>query len=77
MDKPALNAIEPTIRIVASATDAYLSGVSVPAADSYSVTTTSPSGNTFTITRDVSGNTSRSCTAAAGAGSGGCVNGTW
>jgi type IV pilus assembly protein PilA len=78
MDAAALNAIEPTIRITSSQTDAYLSGVTVPASNSYSVTATSPSGNTFTIARAADGSTSRTCTpTTTGASSGGCVGGTW
>jgi type IV pilus assembly protein PilA len=75
----ALNGIEPTIRIVASNTDAYLSAAAPSGGGTgYSVTTTSPSTNTFTITRAADGTTSRTCTpVAASAASGGCVNGTW
>src|ERR1700681_3400477 len=63
MDANALNGIEPTIRIVASNTDAYLSNVTVTGGGTgYSVTTTSPSSNTFTITRAATGTTSRTCT---------------
>jgi type IV pilus assembly protein PilA len=79
MDAAGLNAIEPTIRIVASTTDAYLSNVTVTGGGTgYSVTTTSPSTNTFTITRAADGTTSRTCTpVGAAAGSGGCVAGAW
>jgi type IV pilus assembly protein PilA len=79
MSAAGLNAIEPTIRIVASATDAYLSNVTlIGGGTGYSVTTTSPSTNTFTITRNPDGTTARTCTpVAASAASGGCVNGTW
>jgi len=76
MDAAAINAIEPTIPIVASTSHAYLSGV-VSAADNYSVTTTSVNNNTSTVTRDNAGNVTHSCTSAAGAGQGGCVGGTW
>jgi type IV pilus assembly protein PilA len=74
----ALNAIEPTISTAASTTDAYLSAAAANATgDGYSVTTNSPSGNTFTITRAANGTTSRTCTAGAGAATGGCVGGAW
>jgi type IV pilus assembly protein PilA len=77
MDAAGLNAIEPTIRIASSATDAYLSNVTVTGGGTgYSVTTTSPSANTFTITRAGNGTISRTCTGA-GARSGGCVGGAW
>ena len=44
----------------------------------YTVTATSRNGNTYTITRAVTGTTSRSCTPTCGAAnSGGCVGGSW
>ncbi len=79
MTPAALNSIEPTILTAVSATDAYLS-VAAPNAGGtgYSVTTVSPSTNTFTVTRNPDGTTARTCTpVAASAQSGGCVNGTW
>ena len=83
MDATHLNAIEPTIPIVSSTTNAWLSGVAGPGGtgtpgSGYSVTTTSVNGNTFTISRDTSGNVTHTCSVAnAGASSGGCVNSTW
>jgi type IV pilus assembly protein PilA len=79
MTGATLNAIEPTIRIVASNTDAYLSNVTVTGGGTgYSVTTTSPSTNLFTITRMATGTLSRTCTpGVVSATSGGCVGGTW
>src|ERR1700682_1412891 len=63
MDAAALNTIEPTIKTTSSTTDAYLSNVTVTGGGSgYSVTTTSPSTNTFTVTRDNTGATTRTCT---------------
>jgi type IV pilus assembly protein PilA len=78
MDATALNSIEPTIQIAAANNNAYLSGVTVPTASSYSVTSTSTSGNTYTITRNADGSTTRSCTpTTTSAASGGCVGGSW
>jgi type IV pilus assembly protein PilA len=81
MDAAALHTIEPTIPTAANPTNpaAYLSNVSVTGTnfDGYAVTTTSVNGNQFTITRGSDGTVTHSCLAAAGAGSGGCVNGTW
>jgi type IV pilus assembly protein PilA len=72
-----LNGIEPTIPIASSSTNAYLSAAAPNGGgNGYSVTTTSVSGNTFTITNNA-GVVSRSCTVAAGASAGGCVNSTW
>ena len=83
MTTSSLNGIEPTIPIVTSTSHAYLSGVAGPGGtgvpgSGYSVTTTSVSGNTFTISRDSSGNVTHTCTVGtSGASSGGCVNDTW
>jgi type IV pilus assembly protein PilA len=79
MDAAALNAIEPTISTTTSTTNAYLSAVTVTGGGTgYLVTTTSPSTNTFTVTRAADGSTSRTCTpTTTGAGSGGCVAGSW
>jgi type IV pilus assembly protein PilA len=48
-------------------------------ASTYSVSSTSnATGDSFTISRDASGNVTRTCTVGSGSGSpGGCVNGTW
>jgi hypothetical protein len=76
MDATALHAIEPTIPVASSTTNAYLSGVTSSATD-YSVTTTSVNNNTFTITRAADGTVTHSCTSAGGAAGGGCVGSTW
>ena len=68
-----LNAIEPTILTTASATNAYLSGVTEVTVEVYKVTATSTSGDTFSVKRLASGNTARECTGTKG----GCVGGTW
>lgn len=47
-------------------------------ADTYSVTVTASTGNTFTIARAANGNTSQTCTTAADDNTGGgCNGGTW
>jgi type IV pilus assembly protein PilA len=68
-----LNKIEPTIQTAASTTNAYLSAATSGAAETYEVTATSTSGDTFTVKRLASGNTERTCTGTKG----GCVNSTW
>jgi type IV pilus assembly protein PilA len=79
MDATAINSIEPTIPTTSSVSSprAWLSAVT-STNDSYSVTTTSVSGNTFTVSRDNQGNVTHTCTASGlGAPAGGCVNSTW
>jgi type IV pilus assembly protein PilA len=73
-----LQGVEPTILTAAANNDAWLSVASPVPASGYTVTATSPSGNTFTIIRDATGGTSRTCTpGTSGAASGGCVSGSW
>ncbi len=73
-----LNAYEPTIPIVSSTKEAYLSAASSTTPfTSYSVTATSTTGDTFTITRSSSGTVSRTCTFASGGNKGGCPSGSW
>ena len=77
MDAAAIHSIEPTIPIATSTTNAYLSNVT-SGSDNYSVTTTSVSGNTYTITRAADGTVTHSCLASGtGAAAGGCVGSTW
>ena len=76
MNQAALQGIEKTISTTVSTTQAYLSNV-VSASDSYTVTTTSPSGNTFSITRNSDGTTVRSCVPKTAPTFGGCVNSSW
>jgi type IV pilus assembly protein PilA len=73
----ALNAIEPTIPTANTNNNAFLSTATSPDGASYTVVATSVNNNTFTITRSSTGTVSRTCTAAAGAASGGCVGSTW
>ena len=69
-----LNTIEPTIPIVASTSNAYLSAAS-GTSNTFTVTATSTTGDTYTIARANTGTTTRSCTNAAGQTT--CVNATW
>jgi type IV pilus assembly protein PilA len=77
----ALNTIEPTIQVGAAGNNAFLdatTGVSGVTAGGYTVTSTSNSGNTYSITRSATGSTSRTCTpTTTSAASGGCVGGSW
>jgi type IV pilus assembly protein PilA len=72
-----LQTYEATIQTAAGSNNAYLSAVAgnTPSGG-YTVTTTSPSGNTFSIVRDSNGSLTRTCTPLTGI-NGGCVNGTW
>ncbi len=76
-----LKSVEPTLNDTSGST---LSGAAATGGGTgYSVVSTSSDGNTFTITRDSSGNVSRTCGASASPNSGGCLNvgsggtGTW
>jgi type IV pilus assembly protein PilA len=69
----ALQGVEPTLNDTSGAKLTAASGT----ATTYSVTSTSSNGNTFTIARDATGNVLRSCIASASPNSGGCTNGTW
>ncbi len=51
--------------------------VSGQSADSYVVTATSKSGNTFVITKNSDGTTDRSCTVGSSGNSGGCSSSSW
>jgi type IV pilus assembly protein PilA len=65
----ALAALEPTIQTAAPAP--YVSNV-VAASDSYTVTATSETGNTFSVERQSGGSFVYDCT-----GDGGCSGGDW
>jgi type IV pilus assembly protein PilA len=71
----ALSAYEATIQTSSGNNNAYLSAV-VATATTYTVTTTSTSGDTFSINRSANGGLTRTCTPSTGI-SGGCVNGSW
>jgi type IV pilus assembly protein PilA len=75
----AVAAYEATIQTTAGNGNSYLSAVSVPgigqSGNSFSVTTTSANGDTYTITRAASGQLLRTCSPS---GSGGCSSaGSW
>ncbi|MGA3361202.1 MAG: type II secretion system protein [Solirubrobacteraceae bacterium] len=57
---------EATIQTSAGSGNAYLYSVSVPTPTSYTVTTMSTTGDTYSITRSATGVITRSCTDAAG-----------
>ncbi len=61
-----LQSYEATIQSQTTASGAYLSAVSVPSGNQYSVTTTSTTSDTYTITRAQTGAISRTCTDATG-----------
>ena len=72
-----LQSYEATIQTVLGNNNAYLSSVlGNSPVGGYTVTTTSPSGNTFSIVRGSNGSLTRTCTPTTGI-KGGCVNGTW
>ena len=68
-----LQAIEPTLNDTSGARLSAATGT----ATTYSVTSTSSNGNTFTIARDASGNVTRTCTSGGSPNSGGCNAGKW
>jgi type II secretory pathway pseudopilin PulG len=71
----ALQAYESTIQTIPGGGRAYLSAV-VATSDSYSVTSTSTSGDTFSVKRSSTGALTSTCTPSHGT-RGNCVNGSW
>ncbi len=71
-----LNSYEPSIIIKATKSEAYISAAT-GTANSYTVTATSPSGDTFSIERNEKGEIARTCVAAKEVTHGGCVGGKW
>jgi type IV pilus assembly protein PilA len=69
-----LNAIEPTIPIVVSTSNAYLFAAT-GTATGFTVTAKSAIGDTYTITRAANGTTTRTCANAAPSTA--CINGSW
>jgi type IV pilus assembly protein PilA len=65
---------EATIQTSAANNNAYLSAVT-GGSNTYTVTTTSTTGDTYSINRAAAGTLTRTCTNAAGQTA--CVNGTW
>ena len=77
MTTAELNKTEPSIRIVAGASDAYLSAAT-GAKSEYSVTAKATDGNEFKITRNALGEVSRRCVSPVTiTGCGGAETGTW
>jgi type IV pilus assembly protein PilA len=79
-----LQKYEPSMRIKAEGSNAYLTSATVPATgetgtSSYQVTATAVGGHTFTIVKKAGGTVERTCTPTGktGAEGGGCQNGTW
>jgi type IV pilus assembly protein PilA len=74
--KAMLTKIEPTIPTMKSASDAWISKAS-GTLDTYTITATAePTGDTFTITRNVNGTVSRTCTVKSLSNRGGCPSAT-
>jgi type IV pilus assembly protein PilA len=70
----SLQAVEPTL---SDTSGAKLTAAAPGTGGGYSVTSTSSNGNTYTISRDASGNVTRSCTASSSPNSGGCTGNKW
>jgi type IV pilus assembly protein PilA len=74
---PELHAVEPTIGIVASTSEAYLSAASGTQGE-YSVTATSPNGDELTIKKSSSGEVTRECSSPIEkTGCSGAESGSW
>ena len=71
----ALVTYESTIQTVAGNGNAYLTGVTTPAAGGYTVTTTSTTGDTYTILRSPTGVLTRTCADVTGQTA--CAGGVW
>ena len=69
-----LNEYEPTIQTAAGNNNAYISGVAATA-NTYEITATSTSGDTFTVKRNANAEIERTCTQATG--SKGCATKSW
>jgi type IV pilus assembly protein PilA len=69
-----LASYEATIQTSAGNNNAYLSAVTA-AASTYTVTTTSTTGDTYSIARSATGTLTRTCTNSGSSTA--CVNGTW
>ena len=79
----ALQTIEPTLNDVSGSTfssaasPGTVAGGPNSAGTSYTVTSSSSDGNTYSITRHDDGTLTRSCVAPAAPNNGGCVGGAW
>ncbi len=74
-----IHTYEPTIQTTSGKGNGWLSSVSVPAANEYTVTASTPGGHTFSIHKLASGEVRRECTptGVTGSAAGGCQNGSW
>ena len=79
VDPAALNTIDNSLSLAAGAPPKpFLSAASAPTANSWTLTITSPTGNTFLIARSAAGALSFTCTVPAGNNRAGCpTGGNW
>jgi type IV pilus assembly protein PilA len=70
----ALQGVEPTLN---DTTGAVLQAPTAVTATTYTVTSKSSNGNTYSITRNADGTVTRTCVASASPNSGGCTGGKW
>jgi type IV pilus assembly protein PilA len=79
VDPAALNAIDNSLQLSAGTpAKPFLSDASAPTDNTWTLTVTSPTGNTFSISRDGNGALSYDCTVPAGQNRAGCPTGdTW
>jgi type IV pilus assembly protein PilA len=76
VDPAALNAIDNSLALAAGTpAKPFLSTASAPTDTTWTVTVTSPTGNTFTISRNATGALSYDCTVPAGNNRAGCPTG--
>jgi type IV pilus assembly protein PilA len=71
-----LTTIEPALKNTPSDTDPTLAG-NPDAADSYTISVVSKSGNTFTVARESDGTVTRTCSVPSGNNTGGCAGSSW
>ena len=69
-----LQTVEPTLNDTSGAS---LQAPTAVTATTYTVTSNSKSGNTYSITRNANGSVSRTCVSSPAPNNGGCVGGTW
>jgi type IV pilus assembly protein PilA len=76
VDPAALNLIDNSLALAAGTpAKPYLSAASAPTATTWALTVTSPTGNTFSISRNATGALSYDCTVPAGNNRAGCPTG--
>ena len=80
MTAAILKEYEPSLQIAEGNHNAYLSNVTVESSnEAFTVTSTSPTGHTFSMVQKANGEVERKCTPTGkkGAEAGGCVEGSW